>query len=77
VLDARRERALLELTTAEAGLRKADMLLVAAAARRRRGEWIGGDEGAMFIAEADAQMKTQEIMNPEKMTEMLVPGGKA
>ena len=50
------------------------MRLYAAAAPRRIGEVIGGDEGRQAIEEADAWMRTQQIRNPAKMSQMLVPG---
>ena len=41
------------LARAESGLRAADMALHAAAARRRRGELIGGDAGRALVAESE------------------------
>jgi hypothetical protein len=43
-------------------------------ARRRRGEWIGGDEGRSVIGAADAWMAAQGIRSPARMTAMLAPG---
>ena len=68
------EPALRLLQTAEAGFSAASMALHAAAARRRRGELMGGDTGLELVAAADAWMKAQSIKNPERMTAMLAPG---
>jgi hypothetical protein len=62
------------LNTAETSLHGADMELYAAAARRIRGELMGGDGGRILIAEADALMLRQQIRNPARMTAMLAPG---
>ena len=67
-------RALAWLESAEAGLVAADMPLHAAAARRRRGELVGGEAGLGLVAAADAWMTGQGIANPERMTAMLAPG---
>ena len=62
------------LTAAADGFRRMDMRLYEAAARRRLGETLGDDRGRQLIADADDWMKTERIMNPERMTQMLVPG---
>ncbi len=67
-------RAVALLESAEAGLVAADMALHAAAARRRRGELMGGDAGRSLVAAADAWMAGQGITSPERMTAMLAPG---
>jgi serine/threonine protein kinase/tetratricopeptide (TPR) repeat protein len=48
--------------------------LFAAAARRRLGVLLGGDEGRDLVARADAWMAAQSIRNPERMAACLVPG---
>jgi len=50
------------------------MALHAAAARRRRGEIMGGDTGRALVESADAWMTGQIIRSPERMTAMLAPG---
>ena len=67
-------RAVPLLESAEAGLVAAEMALHAAAARRCRGELIGGETGHGLVAAADAWMTGQSIKNPERMTAMLAPG---
>ena len=62
------------LESAERQLESADMALHVAAARRRRGEILGGDEGRMLVTAADSWMANQGIKNPGRMTAMLAPG---
>jgi serine/threonine protein kinase len=50
------------------------MKLFAAAARRRLGELLGGDEGRMLMTKADDCMKHQTIKDSARMTAMLAPG---
>ncbi|WP_162687503.1 serine/threonine-protein kinase PknK [Bradymonas sediminis] len=59
---------------AEAGLLREDLQLYARAARRRRGQLIGGEQGAALVASADAWMREHGITNPPAMTRMLVGG---
>jgi len=68
------EPALRFLQSAEAGFGAAAMALHAAAARRRRGELMGGDAGRGLVGSADAWMAGEGIRNPERMTAMLAPG---
>ncbi len=49
------------------------MSLWAAATRRRLGEVRGGREGQDLSDQANAFMKGQQIRNPARMTDMLVP----
>jgi hypothetical protein len=62
------------IAEAEARFAAIDVALYAAAARRRRGELLGGDEGRELIASADAAMRAQNVVNPARMTAALVPG---
>ena len=59
------------LLAAEAKLESMHMALYAAAARRRRGELTGGDEGRALIAEADAVMARQEVRKTARPAAML------
>jgi eukaryotic-like serine/threonine-protein kinase len=56
------------------GYERADMGLYAAAARRRLGELIGGDEGRGLEKASITWMTEQGIRRPERMTAMLAPG---
>jgi hypothetical protein len=56
------------------GFEAADMLLHAAATRRRLGTLLGGDAGTKMVIAADAWMAAQKIQSPERMTAMLAPG---
>jgi hypothetical protein len=68
------EEALRLLADAEAGLTSADMLLYSAAARRRRGQLLGGEQGKALVQAADEWMAAQDIRNPARLAAMLVPG---
>ena len=68
------EAALRFLESAEAGFTAASMALHAAAARRRRGELMGGDAGRALVSGSDAWMTAQAIKAPERMTAVLAPG---
>jgi serine/threonine protein kinase len=68
------DRAVRLLESAEEGFAAAEMALHTAAARRRRGELIGGDAGRSLVTSADSWMSGQSIKNPERMTAMLAPG---
>jgi serine/threonine protein kinase len=62
------------LGAAAADLDAADMKLFAAAARRRQGELLGGEEGHGLVKLADDFMIGQKIQNPRRMAELFVPG---
>ena len=53
---------------------RAEMLLHAAAVRRRLGEKLRDERGSQLVAQANAWMSGQKIKNPEAMTRMLAPG---
>jgi serine/threonine protein kinase len=62
------------VTAAARGYEAADMRLYAAAARRRSGELLGGDEGRARIAAADRWMTDQGVRRPTRITAMYAPG---
>lgn len=59
--------------SAETGFQSADMCIYAAAAMRRRGELLGGDEGRALIKTADDRMKSQGIKNSTSFAATLAP----
>jgi hypothetical protein len=69
-LDKARE----SLELALSGLAACELGHFAAAARRRLGQLIGGDQGKTLIAEADRWMTAQGIRNPARMTAAYAPG---
>jgi len=69
-----REAALRALDEAAAGFKAAHMALYREAARWRKGQLIGGDEGQAMIDHARGFMREQRIRAPGRMTAMLAPG---
>jgi eukaryotic-like serine/threonine-protein kinase len=67
-------RALGMLAFAAEGCEAADMALFAAAARYRRGQLLGGEEGRALRDPADAWMAKEGVFNRERMVGMLAPG---
>ena len=63
-----------ELRSAIAGFESTGMALHAAAARRRLGAVVSGDEGKGLVATADAWMAGAGVSNIEGMVRMLAPG---
>ncbi len=51
-----------------------DMAFHLAAARRRLGQLLGGQEGNALLAESDAWMAKEGIVNAERMCEVVAPG---
>ena len=51
------------------------MLLVAACARWRGGEAMGGDEGAAIIEQASAALHEAGVVQPARFVEVYAPGG--
>jgi hypothetical protein len=68
------EDALSLAASAEKKLTSADMRVHAAAAGRRRGELVGGEEGRELMAQADAFLVSQGIARPQTIAAMLAPG---
>jgi serine/threonine protein kinase len=54
-------------------LNNESMRLLAACARRRQGELLGGDEGAALVAEAESWMHEQRIVQPARICALHVP----
>jgi hypothetical protein len=69
----RRTDALTLLARAEEILRDQELLMLAAAVSRRRGE-LEGEKGSGRIQAADAFMKSENILRPDRMTAMILPG---
>jgi serine/threonine protein kinase len=72
-LASRRQDAVSLLIEAENGFDDAHMGLHASAARRRRGELLGGHAGRELIEAADAWMLERQIRNPVRMADLLAP----
>ena len=62
------------LTCAEQELESCGMALYTASVRLLRGELIGGEEGRRLVSEATRWMSGQKIVNPARISAMLVPG---
>ncbi len=73
-LEGRPDESVAALDDAIRGFDATDMALMAAMARRRKGEILGGDEGGALVAAGNAFMTAQRIARPERMTAMLMPG---
>jgi hypothetical protein len=70
----RREESLALLVRAEEEFTAVAMGMYAAAARRRRGQVLGGNEGGALVEAADAWMAGQDVRDPGRVTAMLAPG---
>jgi hypothetical protein len=68
------KRALEALEFAIPALDAADLGYLAACARHRRGELLGGSAGAELVARARSFFKAQGIRNPERCLQMSAPG---
>lgn len=62
------------LRQAEAGFTAADMQLLRAIARYRRGRIMGGNHGRMLVQASEAWMQVQGIACPERTAAMMAPG---
>jgi hypothetical protein len=66
-------RATAILDEAVRGFEAGGMAVHAAAARRRRGQLLGGGEGARLVAEADQWMTSERVKNPRRLAALLAP----
>jgi hypothetical protein len=73
-LQGRPEAAAELLRRAIADLEALDMSMVAAAARMRLGQLLGGDEGFILRNRAEAAMTAEGIRRPERFCRTLLPG---
>jgi tetratricopeptide (TPR) repeat protein len=69
-----REEAARFADRAARGFEAMDMALHAAAARRRWGEMLGGEDGRRVAAAADDWMRAEGVVSPDRTTRMLAPG---
>jgi hypothetical protein len=73
-LRGRRDEALPLALDAARRFDAVDMALYAAAARRRWGELLGGDQGRALVAAANRWMRDGGVLDPDRLTAMLAPG---
>jgi eukaryotic-like serine/threonine-protein kinase len=57
-------RAVAEMESSARRFEQCDMKIYAASARRRLGEWVGGDRGREWIAAADRFLESEKIPDP-------------
>jgi serine/threonine protein kinase len=67
--------ALVELAAAEAGFETTDMALHAAVSRMRRGQLMGGSDGARMVAEGEESLRRRGVTRPGNWMRMLSPTG--
>jgi hypothetical protein len=65
------------LDAAARALDRAHLALHAAAARRRRGALLAGDEGRALVAAVDRWLTDERVRDPARFTAMLAPGWRA
>jgi hypothetical protein len=73
-LRGRPANAVAALGRAEARLAEADMAVHAAAARWRRGQLLGGQQGRALVAEAEARIARLGARNPRRIVALNAPG---
>jgi hypothetical protein len=74
VLQGDRSTAQALLGEAVAGFDAVPLGMFAAAARRRQGELIGGEEGRVLIEKANTWMASQSVQDPARLTAAYTPG---
>ncbi len=72
--DGGRERARERLRLSVSCFDTSGLRMYAAAARRRLGQLLGGDEGRALLTIGDAAMAVEAVIDLESTTEMLAPG---
>ena len=70
----RRDEAARLARRAEDAAEETDMRLYGAAARFRRGQILGGEQGAALMEGARQFVKSQTVRNPDRLIAMLSPG---
>jgi hypothetical protein len=70
----RRDEALALLEQAERGFGEVSMPLHAAAVQRRRGQLLGGPDGAALVDAADTLIRVKGARRAEAIADMLAPG---
>ena len=67
-LEGAQERAIRRLGQAEEKFRRLHMLCLAACARKRRGQFVGGELGKRLDGEADGALRVRGVTNPTRWT---------
>jgi eukaryotic-like serine/threonine-protein kinase len=67
-------RAVAEMESCARLFEQCDMKIYAASARRRLGEWTGGERGREWIADADRFMQSEKIPDPRAAARMHIAG---
>ena len=69
----RRHQAAILLENALHAFEKIGMALYAAGTRRRLGQLLGGQAGSRMEAQAEAWMKSENVVNIERITDLYCP----
>jgi membrane protein required for beta-lactamase induction len=73
LLNGRSEAAIDAFAAAEEGFRSHEMHLLERVARRRRGQLIGGGEGAALVESTTAWMQAEGIVAPDRLAALFAP----
>lgn len=73
-VDGDRDRAVGRLREAVRHCEDSELQMFTAAAKRRLGELVQGDEGRALIASADSWLRGQGVRDPQRWSAMLAPG---
>jgi hypothetical protein len=73
LLEDESEKGIKGLRDAIVELDACDMVSVAAGARFRLGQWVGGAEGESLLNQARAFMRTQGVVAPDRLLDALAP----